>query len=85
MSWDNNQADQVAWEVAMQEPILVMGPQETLAGEWVWTKGWPHLKYMEEERTHIASQPTNYYQAKEDNCAHRKRELYSPEGKQKTY
>lgn len=29
----NNQADQVAQEVAMQEPIPVTGPQETPAGK----------------------------------------------------
>ena len=33
----NTQADQVAQEVAMQEPIPVMGLQETPAGKW--TKG----------------------------------------------
>lgn len=54
----NNQADQVAREVAMQEPIPVMGLQETPAGEWGWTKGWPHLKYTEGERTQIASPPS---------------------------
>jgi hypothetical protein len=52
-------------EVAMQEPTLVMGLQEKLAGEWDWTKGWPHLKYAEEERTQIASHHTNYYLEKE--------------------
>jgi hypothetical protein len=55
----------VAQEVAMQEPIPVMGLQQTPAGEWKWTKGWPHLKYTEEERTQIASHPTNYYLEKE--------------------
>jgi urease accessory protein UreH len=35
----NNQADQVAREVGMQEPIPVMDLQETPAGEWDWTKG----------------------------------------------
>ena len=39
-----------------------MGLQETPTGNW--TKGWPHLKYMEEERTQIASHPTNYYKEK---------------------
>ena len=34
----NNQADQVAQEVALQESILVMGLQETPAGEWDWNK-----------------------------------------------
>ena len=57
-AWNNNQADQVAGEVAIQEPILVMGLQETPAGKWDWTKGWCHLKYIEEERTQIASHPT---------------------------
>ena len=32
----NTQVDQVA----MQEPLLVMGLQETLAGKWDWAKGW---------------------------------------------
>jgi hypothetical protein len=41
----------------MQEHILVMGLKETPAGEWNWTKAWPHLEYMEEERTQIASHP----------------------------
>jgi hypothetical protein len=61
----NNQADQVTWEVAMQEPILVIGLQETPTEKWDWTKGWPHLEYTEEERTQIASHPTNYYLEKE--------------------
>ena len=60
----NTQADQVAQEVAMQEPIPVMGLQETVAGKWHCTKGWPHLEYTE-ERTLIASHPTNYYLEKE--------------------
>jgi hypothetical protein len=47
----------------MQEPIPVMGLQETPTGNW--TKGWPHLKYMEEERTQIPNHPTNYYLEKE--------------------
>ena len=42
-----------------------MGLQETLTGKWDWTKGWPHLEYTEEERTQIASHPTNYYLEKE--------------------
>jgi hypothetical protein len=46
----NNQADQVAQEVAMQEPIPVMGLQETPSGEWDWTKEWSHLKYMKEKK-----------------------------------
>ena len=42
-----------------------MGLQETPTGKWDWTKGWPHLEYTEEERTQIASHPTNYYLEKE--------------------
>jgi hypothetical protein len=42
-----------------------MGLQETPAGKWDWTKGWPHLEYTEEERTQIASHSTNYYLKKE--------------------
>ena len=61
VAWGNNQADQVA----IQEPIQVMGLQETPTGKWDWTKGWPHLEYIEEERTQIASHPTNYYLEKE--------------------
>jgi hypothetical protein len=56
----NNQADQVT----MQEPIPIMGLQETPAGKWDWTKGWPHLEYTE-ERTQTASHPANYYLGKE--------------------
>jgi hypothetical protein len=48
--------------------------QETPAGEWVWTKGWSHLKYMEENRTQVASHPTNYYLEKE-------KQWYTQEGK----
>ena len=48
MSWGNNQADQVAQEVAMQEPIPVIGLQESPTGEWDWTKSSSHLKYTEE-------------------------------------
>ena len=47
--------------MAMQEPILVMDLQGIPAGKWDWTKRWLHLKYIEEERTQIASHPTNYY------------------------
>ena len=65
MAQVNNQEGHVAREVAMQEPILVMGLQEIPAREWDCTKGWPHLKYIEEERTQIASHPTNYYLEKE--------------------
>ena len=39
--------------------------QVTPTGKWDWTKGWPHLKYSEEERTQIASHPNNYYLEKE--------------------
>jgi hypothetical protein len=49
----------------MQEPIAVMGLQETPAGEWDCTKAWPHLKNIEEEKTQIPSHPTNYYLEKE--------------------
>jgi hypothetical protein len=49
----------------MQEPILFMDLQETRAGKWDWIKGCPHLEYSEEERTQIASHPTNYYLEKE--------------------
>ena len=77
----NNQADQVAPEVAMQEPIPVMGLQEMPTGKWDWIKGWPHLEYAEEKRTQIASYPT----ITKDNGTHKKGELYSPESKQKTY
>ena len=65
VSRGNNQADQVAQEVAMQEPIPVMGLQERPAGKWDWTKGWPHLEYTDKERTQIASHHTNYYLEKE--------------------
>jgi hypothetical protein len=60
VSLGNNQVDQVA----MQEPILVMDLQGIPAGKWDWTKRSLHLKYIEEERTQIASHPTNYYQEK---------------------
>jgi hypothetical protein len=43
-AWNNNQADQVAGEVAIQEPILVMGLQEIPAGKWDRIKGWLLLK-----------------------------------------
>jgi hypothetical protein len=49
----------------MQEPIQVMGLQETSTGKWDWTKGWPHLEYTEKERMQIACHPTKYYQKKE--------------------
>jgi hypothetical protein len=65
VAWDNNQTDQVAQEVAMQEPISLMGLQGTPARKWDWNKRWLHLKYIEKERTQIASHPTNYYQEKE--------------------
>ena len=85
MAQGNNQADQVAQEVAMQEPIPVMGLQETPAGKWDWTKGWPHLEYTEEERTQIASHPTNYYLEKEGQWCTQEGKLYPLESKQKTY
>jgi hypothetical protein len=69
VAWGNNQADQVA----LQEPITVMGLQETPAGEWNWTKGWPHLEYTEEERTQIANQPTKCYLEKKGNGAFKKK------------
>ena len=34
VAWDNNQTDQVAQEVAMQDPIPVLGLQVTPSGEW---------------------------------------------------
>ena len=58
----------------MQEPIPGMGLPETPTGKWDWTKGWPHLKYTEEERTQIASHPTNYYLKKD-------RQWHTQEGK----
>jgi len=39
VAWDNNKSDQVAQEMAMQEPILVAVLQETATGNWDWTKG----------------------------------------------
>jgi hypothetical protein len=68
----------------MQELMPVMGLQETPAGEWDRTKGWPHFKYTEEVRPQIASHLTSYYLEK-DNGAHMKGELYSPKSKQKIY
>jgi hypothetical protein len=56
--------EQMAQEVTLQEPIPVMGLQETPAEKWDWTKGWLHIKYMKKERAQIASQSTNYYQEK---------------------
>jgi ubiquitin-conjugating enzyme E2 L3 len=55
VSWGNNQADQVAQEVAMQEPTLVMGLQEIPPGKWDWTKRWYHLKYIEETRSKMVA------------------------------
>lgn len=49
----------------MQEPIQIMGLQETPTGKWDWTKEWPHLEYTGKERTQIATHPTNYYLEKE--------------------
>jgi len=60
MAGSNNQADQVAQAVTMQEPNLVMGLQETLPGNWDWLKGWLHLEYTREEKAQIASHPTTY-------------------------
>ena len=55
----NNQADQVAQEVAKQEPIPVTDLKETTDGEWNYIKEWPHLKYMEEEGLRLlATLPT---------------------------
>lgn len=48
-------------EEAIQDPILFMGLQEIPAGNWGWTKGWPHLEHTAEEKAQIASHPTNYY------------------------
>ena len=48
-----------------------MGLHEIPTGEWDWNKGWPHLKYTEEERTQIARHPTNYYLEKEGQWATR--------------
>ena len=80
MSQGNNQADQVPREVAMQEPILVMGLQETPAGKWDWMKGWLHLKYIEEDRTQIASHPTYQLLPREGRTmAHTRRENYTPQ------
>ena len=76
MTRGNNQADQVA----LQEPITVMGLQETPAGEWNWTKGWPHLDYTEEERTQIASHPTYQLLPREGRTmAHTRRKNYTPQ------
>jgi len=50
----NNKAGQVAQEMAMQEPILVVGLQETATGNWDRTKGWPHLECTTEEKAQIA-------------------------------
>ena len=61
----NNQEDQVAQEVAMQEPILIMALQEAPTVKWDWTKWWPHLEY------------NNNNNKKEDNGAPMKGELYS--------
>lgn len=85
VAWGTNQADQVAQEVPMQEPILVICLQEIPAGEWDWTKEWPHSEYTEEERTQIASHPINYYLEKVGQWHTQERKLYFLENKQKTY
>lgn len=54
MAWGSNKAGKVAREMAMQEPILVTGLQETATGNWDWTKGWPHLECTTEEKAQIA-------------------------------
>lgn len=72
MAWGNNKADQVAREMAKQEPILVTGLQETATGNWDRTKGWPHLECpncLKDKRT----------------MAHLRGKLYSPENKEKTH
>jgi hypothetical protein len=71
--------------MAIQEPILVMGLQETPAGKWDWTKGWPFLEYTEEERTQIASTLQTTAYRRKDNGPHKKEKLYSPENKLRTY
>ena len=40
----NNQAEQVAPGMDMQEPILVMGLEKTPTGKWDKIKKQPHLK-----------------------------------------
>lgn len=45
----------------MQEPILFMGLQETIARKWDWTQGWPHVEETKEARTNIASHPPTCY------------------------
>jgi hypothetical protein len=77
----NTQVDQVA----MQEPLLVMGLQGTPAGKWGWTKRWLHLKYIEEKGTQIASHPTNYYQEKVGQWSTQKERTIRPRKKAKTY
>lgn len=54
VAWGNNQADQVAQEVAMQEPVQIIDLQETPARNWNWTKGRPHLEYTTQEKAQIA-------------------------------
>jgi hypothetical protein len=64
----------------MQEPISIMGLQETPAGKWVWTKGWPHLEYTEGERTQIDSHPTSSYLEKEGQCCtQEEKKNYTPQ------
>jgi len=84
--WGNNQADQVAREVAMQEPVLVMGLQETPAGKWDWTKGWPHLEYTAEGKAQMAKSSYRLLLRREKDSGTLKRgKLYSPKIKQKTH
>lgn len=54
VAWGSNKADKVAREMAMQEPILVTGLQETATGNWDWTKGCPHLECTAEEKAQVA-------------------------------
>jgi len=66
----------MAREMAMQEPILVEGLQETTAGNWVGTKEWPPLECTTEEKGPSLRRGKT--------MAHLRGKLYSPENKQKT-
>ena len=68
----------MAQDVVMQEPIQVMGLQKAPAEELDRIKGWPHLKYMEEERIQIACHPTNSYIEKEGQCYIQERKTVLP-------